>query len=76
MLMIANPAFNLKFIKKAATFSMQNKGLIRQAYPWMRRKELKRLCEKIDLYVSLGNGNDVSAFEFLKGRVFGLMGAN
>lgn len=76
MLMIANTSLNLKFVKKVGNFSMQNKGLIMKAYPWIRGKNLKRLCDKIDLYVSLEKGNDTSALEFLKGRVFGLLGAH
>jgi hypothetical protein len=56
------------------SFSQENIELIKRAYPWMRGVGLANICSKIDQYVRLKKGNDVSAREHLKGRVFGLSG--
>jgi hypothetical protein len=66
---------NLKCIKGGKqTFSDMNIDLIKKAYPFMTGVGLTNLCQKIDQFVSLKEGNDVSAREHLKGRIFGLSG--
>lgn len=76
MSIVANEQVNLNCIRNTRSFSRKHIGLIKRAYPFIRGADMVSLCEKIDQYVSLKLGNDVSAEEFLKGRVFGLTGVD
>ena len=72
---LAKNTINLKCIRGGKkTFSEENLVLIKKAYPWLKGVSLTNLCKTIDKYVRLKRGNDVSAKEHLKGRVYGLSG--
>lgn len=74
MSIVANEQVNLKCIRNTRSFSSNHIGLIKRAYPFIKGAGIVSLCERIDQYVIMNPGNDLSAEAFLKGRIFGLTG--